>query len=298
MVMSAVLVVITILLLQNEKVVDAADNIVLLEKKHPGYWEYLCSNGVSVQSGDKDANVYTISKSILNQISHQDIELLEKHIRANPNMRSIINFLDGTGIVIDSGKATYGNLDINSWQLSNSIDSVEDKGDYVLLASSDGNSKTGINGILQADTSKQIDQIEDVYLYLDALKGGEYSYVISVLSDAHSHWNHELNNRLQALGLQGGFAFRDAYIAVSEHGSILHEEVSHSSINYNGTIEGYELSVRSSGFDTGSDSSILINGNEYSVRDRGLNIVVLKDTAVVDSVCFDTCSGLLTCIRK
>lgn len=40
-VMSVLLTVVAILFLQNEKVVDAADNLVLLEKKHPGYWEYL-----------------------------------------------------------------------------------------------------------------------------------------------------------------------------------------------------------------------------------------------------------------
>jgi hypothetical protein len=41
MVVSALLVVITILSLHNGKVVDAADNLVLLEKRHPGYWDYL-----------------------------------------------------------------------------------------------------------------------------------------------------------------------------------------------------------------------------------------------------------------
>lgn len=39
--LSVVLVLLAVFLLRNEKVVDAADDLVLLEKRHPGYWEYL-----------------------------------------------------------------------------------------------------------------------------------------------------------------------------------------------------------------------------------------------------------------
>lgn len=38
---SIVLILVAVIGLQNEKVVEAADNLVLLEKRHPGYWEYL-----------------------------------------------------------------------------------------------------------------------------------------------------------------------------------------------------------------------------------------------------------------
>ena len=39
--LSVVLVLLTVFLLQDNRVVEAADNLVLLEKRHPGYWEYL-----------------------------------------------------------------------------------------------------------------------------------------------------------------------------------------------------------------------------------------------------------------
>ena len=39
--LSVVLVLLTVFLLRNEKVVNAADDLVLLENRHPGYWEYL-----------------------------------------------------------------------------------------------------------------------------------------------------------------------------------------------------------------------------------------------------------------
>ena len=41
LVLSVVLVLLAVFILRNEKVVDAADNMALLENRHPGYWEYL-----------------------------------------------------------------------------------------------------------------------------------------------------------------------------------------------------------------------------------------------------------------
>lgn len=49
---SIVLILVAVIGLQNEKVVEAADKMVLLEKRHPGYWNYL--------SPDKMIEVQTI----------------------------------------------------------------------------------------------------------------------------------------------------------------------------------------------------------------------------------------------
>ena len=39
--LSVVLILLSVLFLNNEKVVEAADNLVLLENRNPGYWNYL-----------------------------------------------------------------------------------------------------------------------------------------------------------------------------------------------------------------------------------------------------------------
>lgn len=41
LIFSVVLTLLCVLSLKNSKVVEAADDLVLLEKRHPGYWEYL-----------------------------------------------------------------------------------------------------------------------------------------------------------------------------------------------------------------------------------------------------------------
>ena len=51
--------------------------------------------------------------------------------------------------------------------------------------------------------------------------------------------------------------------------------------------------MRSIGYSDGNVASVVINGQEYSVNRRGLNIVVYShyQDKVIDSVCFDTQEG-------
>ena len=121
----------------------------------------------------------------------------------------------------------------------------------------------------------------------------DYSFIISIKDDAFSGWNEDLTASLKELGLEGGFTYRESYIAVVENGEIKNEQVGHDPLEYSdGTI-----SVTSAGMEAGNYSSILVNGNEYSKQGRGLNIVVLKDGEVIDSVNFDTWSWLYPCTR-
>lgn len=53
-------------------------------------------------------------------------------------------------------------------------------------------------------------------------------------------------------------------------------------------------SVVSAGYDCGCVSSIIIDGKEYSINSRGINIVIYNNETnqVVDTVCFDTSENL------
>lgn len=60
-----------------------------------------------------------------------------------------------------------------------------------------------------------------------------------------------------------------------------------------------EYSLVSAGYDSGSTSSICLDGEEYSLDGRGLNLVVYDHyfQEVIDVVCFDTADVLGTVTR-
>lgn len=102
---------------------------------------------------------------------------------------------------------------------------------------------------------------------------------------------------LEDLGLSGGFQYQDSYFVVVNDGSKVYETVGDAIAEYKGTIQGHNLSVKSSGYKNGAISEIVIDGIDYSKKGGELNIVVLKDGNVYDSVNFDTWYWALTCYR-
>lgn len=69
---------------------------------------------------------------------------------------------------------------------------------------------------------------------------------------------------------------------------------------WKGDIDGLSINIVSKVWNNGNWSEIKINGIDYSVNARGLNIVVFdkQSRILVDSVAFDTHVYALTCIRK
>lgn len=269
---SAVLIIIAVGALNNPAIVDACDNAVLLEKRHPGYWEYL-RNGIGVDSdGDKkkDTNIYCISKIKKGVITSADYQIFLRDTDRD-DKRRFVYFYDGTGI--DVGKNIYGGVDTISWTIVNG-ENIDDWKDIRY-------------------EEKPLNEITDIYEYLTALKN--YSFIISARDDAAGSWNEELSSLIENLGLKGGFKYRDSYIAIVNNGKLDVEQVSHDPLEYkSGTFY-----VRSAGYDTGdTDSIISISGTDYSVKGRGLNIVALENDKVIDSVAYDTSDRFLLARRK
>lgn len=277
LILSAVLTLLCVLSLKNSKVVEAADNIVLLEKRHPGYWKWFHENTAEVDI-DNDKRVdfvgFPISKKYLSEISDDDYHFF-LNVTGRDGHRRLIYFLDGTGI--DMNTSLYGDVDTSSWMVSNGI-------------------KVGnLTDITCEDKEMPIKEITDIYEYLDALQ--DYSFIISARDDADGRWDKTLQNLLENLGLSGGFYFRGSYIAIVDNDENLYEEANDPVGAYAGTIQGHEVLVKSSGYNNGAISEIVIDGVDYSKKGRGLNIVVMKNGNIVDSVNFDTCYWALTCYR-
>ncbi len=142
----------------------------------------------------------------------------------------------------------------------------------------------------------------DIYRYLELLADERYSVFISARDDASYSLDEEIVSRMQALGLACSVfgQFRAAYLAVTAPEGI-REEVGFHLLELTGTLRDGLLryDMVSAGLRGGNVSSIVIDGEEYSMDGRGLNIVVYDNIyrKVMDSVCFDTFSPELTAVR-
>ncbi len=111
-------------------------------------------------------------------------------------------------------------------------------------------------------------------------------------------------NALRNLGLQADYskALQHSYIAVIENGAVQYEALSNRPLDYSGVCSqsGKEYELHSSGWWTVANASIKIDGVEYAVNTRGLNIVVYDNERdlVLDSVAFDTWAEVHPSIRN
>ena len=150
-------------------------------------------------------------------------------------------------------------------------------------------------------TSISIKRIKDIDEYLRAVNKPGYIVMISVKDEATHGLMASTRNILREYGSTASWdkekMYRYAYAAVLENGKIREKTA---------TVKGgdplvlkgsfnrarNQYVIKSAGFEDkgGAYSSITINGSEYSVNSRGLNIVVYDQMLgkVIDSVSFDT----------
>lgn len=147
---------------------------------------------------------------------------------------------------------------------------------------------------------------QDFVTYINML-ANEYkdNTIFITASDEMSLGLNEIDvNALRTLGLQMDYsiALQHSYIAVIEDGKVKYEALSNRPLNYSGFCEnsGKRYELYSSGWWTGSSASIKLDGSEYAVNCRGLNIVVYDDKRglVLDSVGFDTWAEYHTPVRN
>lgn len=85
--------------------------------------------------------------------------------------------------------------------------------------------------------------------------------------------------------------FRKSYYAIITKDEVL-EDISEDVIERSGSIRGFDYVIISGGNNTtGNISSIKINGVENSKDYRGMNIVIVEDGKVIDTIQFDTFSN-------
>lgn len=91
------------------------------------------------------------------------------------------------------------------------------------------------------------------------------------------------------------------FVGVLYNGNLIHQYIGgDEQYEYTNTLENNYIMLKSGTLNFGNIASININGKEYAINSRGINIVVMnnKSQKIVDSVVFDTHSIGIPCIRK
>lgn len=191
---------------------------------------------------------------------------------------------------------------------------VKSYSDYDLLVNYTANLENKINDLtnkyknLQAIIyQSKLPLIEDIYEYIDELIKNKNKYIIII--SAKDTIGHMLYDRIAALYLELGIKtyLKDkhwrSFIAIMKEGKNIFEVLGDENEEpsyFNGIISESIFSISSKTYRKGNLAEIKIDGIDYSVNNRGLNIVVYdpEKKTVVDSVCFDTHVSKATCSRK
>lgn len=163
-------------------------------------------------------------------------------------------------------------------------------------------------------SDKLLKDINSFEGYLDTLKNlTRHSIIIAacdtiVTSPTKSNIGEEGYKGLQALGLHllrndnVNQQFWSGYAAILSNGQVVYEKLAerNEDVRYDFTDNSFKIHILSSPYKNINKASIVVNGKDYAVNTRGLNIVVLDEEngSVVDSVSFDTWSVNKSSSRK
>ncbi|MBW7452789.1 interleukin-like EMT inducer domain-containing protein [Paenibacillus sepulcri] len=146
----------------------------------------------------------------------------------------------------------------------------------------------------------RVDAISGLYL-LDFLKNVEEDafVVISVKDEGSQQMTGTVTEELRKLGITSWDAsnLRQSFIwAARKKDSftyeVLHEECSAGDLNWESFFEDTPVSVMSGGALSSNLSSIRLNDQEWSINERGFNIVVYHSSSGIEAINFDTFTTL------
>lgn len=140
--------------------------------------------------------------------------------------------------------------------------------------------------------------------YLDLLEQLDNCMVIFSIKDTAGYWlDQTIQQKLFKIGLNESLVQKlmVGYISLIENKKVIFEKLNTETgaEEFHDKIGDIQYDIISKSFISGNEASIKINGVEYSVNDRGLNIVVINllNNKIEDTVCFDTHEKSLFCTR-
>lgn len=119
-----------------------------------------------------------------------------------------------------------------------------------------------------------------------------YAIFMAVRDDAVVNINPEFVDFMESMGSRmRHLGFRDSYTGIIRHGKIVGEK-----INQDGPVRliyehfPWPVQMYSAGMDYGDVAAIVVNGKNFSLNERGFNVVLLNEkTGVLRRYHFDTC---------
>lgn len=116
------------------------------------------------------------------------------------------------------------------------------------------------------------------------------SMAISVKDEATTALPRDVRHQAGRMGLAlAELEFRDGFAAIVEDGTVLVQGRSHNDVvEIAEKTQGRNVAVKSAGYEGGSVSSIVLDGEELSFSRRGINIVVFNNQGQQISFHFDT----------
>lgn len=118
-----------------------------------------------------------------------------------------------------------------------------------------------------------------------------YLSIISVSDDASVSFTDEIAESMYSIGLKYDLrgCYRQGYIAIIDAGQVIYETLGEERLEYSNDVSGVHCDVVSAGYNAGKQSSIILDGVEYSNNRRGMNIVIYdkEQQKVVNTTTFD-----------
>lgn len=155
------------------------------------------------------------------------------------------------------------------------------------------------------EKKKEQSRIEDFFDYFRKLSQlREYIAVIAIKDTPGHKFNENEQRAIEQVGLVEKLENKHwcSYIAMFDEQQIYFEQISKIDdfLKTDICIDDEEISVFSGALHAGNRAGISINGYDYSVNERGFNIVLWDKTTsqVFDSVNFDTHVLKIPCHRK
>lgn len=259
--------------------------MVSRENDLPSYQPCVVNITDEINSPVMSYDVYYALKSDFCKMTDLDFEKIYHffHFQASGQWETI-DFQDGTGLVytrdaagrVDTEHPIYGELD-ETGKIKKSLGSIAD-----------------IKG-----KEKSLNEISMFAAYLSKLKESDYTILLAVKDNGFSAIEEDDIQTLYTLGVKteiSGDLYRHSYYAVLSPGKDSVEETSEQELNHAGKLpDGTDYQIISRGMITGEPlASIRVDGQEWSMNRRGMNFVIYDNAQhkVVDTVCFDTSSGL------
>lgn len=247
--------------------------------------------------------------------------------------RAVIDLKDGYGIDIrknDYPMATYGKLNvsmtISDGQLINIVDydriisvinsNSGSRAIKVKITANEENNEESIavqKNEFGPTATLELQGIRDFYSYLKMLDSENYTILLAIKDEGVDALNRETMELLCRLGIKTNLIDNEksninnkkyygySFCSVLRQREAEVEKLGEEKLTISGKFsDGKDYVIDSAGLKTEeANATIRIGENEYSMNLRGINFVIYDENqhSVVDSVCFDTNSGLL-CHRQ